>query len=79
MLHAKDLAGALLLAEKHMGAITGRAFNIGGGPANSISLLQVLELSGEICGPKPRFTVGPSTLPRIFPVWPSPIGPPTLI
>jgi len=60
VLYVKDLVRALLLAQKHMGAITGRAFNIGGGPANSISLLQLLELIGEIRGSKPRFTVRPS-------------------
>jgi CDP-paratose 2-epimerase len=59
VLYVEDLANALLLAQEHMETIAGRAFNIGGGPANAISLLELIDLIGEIRDLKPRFTVKP--------------------
>jgi CDP-paratose 2-epimerase len=49
-----DLVDAFLLAQKHMGTESGQAFNIGGGPGNTVSLLELLDLMGELLGHKPE-------------------------
>jgi CDP-paratose 2-epimerase len=49
VLYVDDLVDALLLAGERAGELAGRAFNIGGGPANAVSLLDVLDLIGERC------------------------------
>src|SRR5207248_3849141 len=38
ILYVDDLVDAFLLAQAHMPKVTGQAFNIGGGPKNTISL-----------------------------------------
>jgi len=53
VLFVDDLVNALLLAQTHMPALAGRVFNIGGGPANSTSLLEMLALIAELHGHKP--------------------------
>ncbi len=53
-LFVEDLVDALLLAQEDMAAIRGRAFNIGGGPENSVSLLEVLDIIAELRGARPR-------------------------
>jgi CDP-paratose 2-epimerase len=53
VLFVEDLVDAFLLAQKHMNELSGRAFNIGGGPANTISLIQLLSLIHEMNGRKP--------------------------
>jgi len=45
VLHVDDAIAAYVAAWRRMGAVRGRAFNLGGGPANAVSLGQVL---GEI-------------------------------
>ena len=45
-----DLCRAMRLAHEHMPEITGRAFNLGGGPAHAVSLLQVLDHLSEHVG-----------------------------
>lgn len=53
ILFADDLVNAMLLARDNMDKIAGRSFNIGGGPSNSVSLLELIDLisdlRGEIC------------------------------
>jgi CDP-paratose 2-epimerase len=49
-----DLVDAFLLAQKHMSTESGQAFNIGGGPGNTVSLLELLDLIGELLGQKPE-------------------------
>ncbi len=49
-----DLVDAFLLAQQHMATEGGQAFNIGGGPGNTVSLLELLELIGEMLGRKPE-------------------------
>jgi CDP-paratose 2-epimerase len=49
-----DLVNAFLLAQKHMATEAGQAFNIGGGPANTVSLLELLDLIGEALGRRPE-------------------------
>jgi CDP-paratose 2-epimerase len=53
ILSVEDLVDAFLLAQEHMASETGQAFNIGGGPGNTVSLLELLELIGELLGHKP--------------------------
>lgn len=50
ILFIEDLVDAFLLAQKHMRRLSGSAFNIGGGPANTISLLELLDLITELHG-----------------------------
>ena len=48
VLFVDDLVDALLLAHEHMRTIAGEAFNIGGGPQNTVSLLELLDLIREL-------------------------------
>ncbi|MBV9818402.1 MAG: NAD-dependent epimerase/dehydratase family protein [Solirubrobacterales bacterium] len=58
VLFIDDLVDALVLAAKGSRRLSGRAFNIGGGPANAVSLLELLDMIGELCGP-PRVVRAP--------------------
>jgi CDP-paratose 2-epimerase len=53
ILSVDDLVDAFLLAQEHMATETGQAFNIGGGPGNTVSLLEILDLISELLGHKP--------------------------
>jgi CDP-paratose 2-epimerase len=55
ILAVDDLVDAFLLAQSHMGSESGQAFNIGGGPGNTVSLLELLDLIGELLGHKPVY------------------------
>jgi CDP-paratose 2-epimerase len=44
LLFVDDLVDAMLAAYRHMSELSGRAFNIGGGIANSVSLLELFEM-----------------------------------
>lgn len=49
ILYVEDLVDALLLAMRGSERLAGQAFNIGGGPANSVSLLELMDLmSGQL-------------------------------
>lgn len=50
VLFVDDLVDALLLAHQHMDQIAGDAFNIGGGPDNTVSLLELLDVIRELNG-----------------------------
>jgi CDP-paratose 2-epimerase len=50
ILFVDDLIHAMQLAHTHIDQTAGQAFNIGGGPANTISLLQLLKLIEEMQG-----------------------------
>jgi CDP-paratose 2-epimerase len=50
ILFIDDLVDAFLLAQKHMKTLAGNAFNIGGGGANTVSLLELLDLLTELHG-----------------------------
>jgi CDP-paratose 2-epimerase len=43
----------LLLAQEHIDSLAGQAFNIGGGVSNAVSLIEVIDLIGELHGDKP--------------------------
>jgi CDP-paratose 2-epimerase len=53
ILFINDLIEAFLLAEAHIGRFAGKVFNIGGGPANTISLLDLLERIEHLHGESP--------------------------
>jgi CDP-paratose 2-epimerase len=49
-LDVADAVEAYLAAWTRIGAVAGRAFNLGGGPANAVSLRQVIAFIGELTG-----------------------------
>jgi CDP-paratose 2-epimerase len=53
VLFIDDLVNAVLVARAAMPQIRGGAFNLGGGPEQTTSLLEVLELLEEACGRRP--------------------------
>jgi CDP-paratose 2-epimerase len=59
VLFVEDLVEAFLLARENIEAIGGRAYNMGGGPENAVSLLEVIERIGELHGTPPRTSFGP--------------------
>jgi CDP-paratose 2-epimerase len=50
ILFVDDLVDAMMLAHEHVATTAGRAFNMGGGAENAVSLLEVLDLLGELTG-----------------------------
>lgn len=54
ILFVDDLVDAFLLAQQNMDRVSGQAFNMGGGPARTISLLELLLHMQRIHGSKPR-------------------------
>ena len=52
-LHVDDLVDALLRAQDRIDRITGRAFNIGGGPTRATSLLEIIDLIRDLQGSAP--------------------------
>lgn len=54
ILFVDDLLNAFLLAQQHIGAVRGQAFNIGGGPQNTISLIELMNLIEEMAGQAPK-------------------------
>ncbi|TPE44282.1 SDR family NAD(P)-dependent oxidoreductase [Pontibacter mangrovi] len=50
ILFVEDLVDAFLLAQEHMESISGQAFNIGGGPENTVSLLELLKTISKFRG-----------------------------
>ena len=57
ILFAEDLAEAMLLAQANIDSLAGEAFNIGGGPGNTTSLVELLDLMGELRGERPLANV----------------------
>jgi CDP-paratose 2-epimerase len=58
VLYVEDLVDAFLLAERHLPEISGQAFNIGGGPENSLSLLELIEQITGLQGYRPPLRFG---------------------
>jgi CDP-paratose 2-epimerase len=50
ILYVDDLVRAFLLAEDHIERIAGQAFNIGGGPSRTISLVELVEIIRHLQG-----------------------------
>jgi CDP-paratose 2-epimerase len=53
VLYVEDLLDAFLAARERPREVAGRAFNIGGGPARTVSLLEVIDLIAEAVGVRP--------------------------
>lgn len=53
VLYVDDLVDAFLLAEQNAPRLKGRAFNMGGGPGNAISLQDLLDRIGQLQGVRP--------------------------
>lgn len=58
ILFVEDLAEAFVRAEAGIAELAGQAFNIGGGPANTISLAELMELIEELDGRRPELRAG---------------------
>jgi CDP-paratose 2-epimerase len=57
ILFVEDLVDAMLLAQARSSAHPGEAFNIGGGPGNTVSLVELMDLIGELLGERPLASV----------------------
>ena len=53
--YVDDLVDAFLLARAEMPRIASQAFNIGGGPEQAISLLELIEMIGHLHGRQPEY------------------------
>lgn len=56
ILFVEDLVDAFMLAQQNMDLVAGQAFNMGGGPDNTISLLELLEFIDQLEDGKPPLT-----------------------
>lgn len=68
LLHVSDAVEACLACARRMSDASGRAFNVGGGPANAVSLRSALSAIAALTG-RPvasRFTERPSGAPRYY-------------
>ena len=54
ILFVDDLVNAFLLAQERMPVISGQAFNVGGGPARTTSLLELVDTIARLHGRQPR-------------------------
>ncbi len=59
ILYVDDLVDAQRAALAHMDVLAGRPWNLGGGQACAVSLLEVLALIGEVMGTTPRVAFHP--------------------
>lgn len=50
VLFVDDLIDAFVLAQENMSAVSGQAFNIGGGPGNTLSILELLDQISALSG-----------------------------
>jgi CDP-paratose 2-epimerase len=54
VLYVDDLVDAMLAATADIDRLRGKAFNMGGGPRHTVSLLELLDLIGELAGDQPE-------------------------
>jgi CDP-paratose 2-epimerase len=59
ILFVEDLVDAMLLAMANVERLSGDAFNIGGGPANTTSLVELIGLIEELSGLSPQAELEP--------------------
>jgi CDP-paratose 2-epimerase len=57
VLFVDDLVTALLLARERIADSAGKAFNIGGGPQNTVSLRELIDLIEELAGDRPSLAM----------------------
>lgn len=55
VLYVDDLVEAMLAAHEHIERTQGQAFNVGGGSGSTVSLLETLDLIGELIGRIPDY------------------------
>ncbi len=60
LLYVEDLIKCYQAAVARIDTVSGQAFNIGGGPANSISLVEFLQVLEPICGRPIKPATGPT-------------------
>jgi CDP-paratose 2-epimerase len=58
VLFVDDWAEAVLLARKHIRTLSGQVFNLGGGPQNTISLLELIDVIAQLNGEHPQVSYG---------------------
>ena len=58
VLYVADLVDAFRLALDHVDELKGQAFNMGGGPANTVSLLEFLDAIEALHGERPKVSFG---------------------
>lgn len=58
-LYVDDLVDAMLVVRPHASRLAGRAFNIGGTPRRSVSLLELIDLIERLRGARPTVEHGP--------------------
>lgn len=58
VLFVEDLVEAFLAAERNLPAIAGEAFNIGGGPENTVSLVELIDQIATLNGCRPTLKFG---------------------
>lgn len=59
VLYVDDLVDALLRARARIGSISGRAFNVGGGPTSTTSLVELVERITRLSGKSPTLVFEP--------------------
>lgn len=59
LLFVEDLVAALDTTLRGVDSLSGQAFNVGGGPANAVSLVELLSLMGRAFGVEARLRFGP--------------------
>jgi CDP-paratose 2-epimerase len=59
VLFVDDLVDAMMRAHAQIDRVRGQAFNIGGGHSSTVSLLELIDLIGEMIGTKPRYRLEP--------------------
>jgi CDP-paratose 2-epimerase len=59
VLFVGDLVEAFLAARREIDAVSGTAFNIGGGPSRAVSLLELMSIIEEMHGQEPEVTFAP--------------------
>jgi CDP-paratose 2-epimerase len=60
LLYVDDLVNCYRAAAAHIGQASGQIFNMGGGPANSLSLVEFLKVLEQICGRPIEPAMGPA-------------------
>jgi CDP-paratose 2-epimerase len=58
-LYVDDLIDAMLIVRNHAARLSGSAFNIGGSPRRSVSLLELLDMIARVRGVEPSVEFGP--------------------
>jgi CDP-paratose 2-epimerase len=54
VLFIDDAVNAWLTTLERIDTVSGRVFNLGGGPKNSLSLVEAIDCIGKLCGRRPR-------------------------